>query len=343
MVATCAASALSNRAASPLATRTSAVASRGWRCACCRLDPRDLELELAPERLQRPRQKRDRVATLEVDVDTGVAALEAGETQREGGEPLGAEHRLERDREIGTGAAGAADVERVLLLGVEVEQPLGGEAPRVELGGASEAGLFVEGKEQLERSVHDLRRLDERQHRCDANAVVGAERGACSVERVAVAPRPDGVDGEVEGDVRVLLAHHVEMRLQGERRRLLAAGRRRNPHDDVAGGIGRGGQIVRRSDGAHVLAHPLFVLRAAGDGEDMVEVAPEHRRFERADEGRGEIVVGGHGDILGPPQSKGTVVWDSRLGQSFGTHDPLSPTCVPARPKRRTVESVPIS
>ena len=227
-----------------------------------------------------------------------MAALEAGEPHGKRGQAVSAEHGLERDREVGTGPAGAADVDRPLFLGVEIEQTAGDKALRIEARRAGETGLFVDREQQIERTVDDIGRFHERQHRRDADAVVRAERGAGRVEVVALLPRPDRVDVEIEDHIRVLLADHVEMGLECERRGFLAARRCALADHDVSGSIGRGGESVRCRHLADILPHSLLVLRPPGDGENAIEVAPEKLRLETAHEGFDEGWRGGHAAIL---------------------------------------------
>ena len=171
------------------------------------------------------------------------------------------------------------------LFRVEIDELATAEEAGVELGRAGEPGLLVNREQQLERPVRHCRRVDEREHRRDADSVVGAERRAGRGEIRAVPLRDDGVGGEVMRDVGVLLLHHVEMRLQDGDRSVAVAGSRGLADDDVAGAVDDSAATGAFGGADHVRAHAPLVLGGARDGEDGVEVRPEGRRVERGDEG----------------------------------------------------------
>ena len=103
-----------------------------------------------------------------------------------------------------------------LLLAVEVEEVLAPcSRPGWRFVGAGEAGLLVDGDEELEGAVRDVLGGHDRQGRGHADAVVGAEGGARRPEPVAVAHHPDGIAGEVVVGAFVLLADHVHVGLAG--------------------------------------------------------------------------------------------------------------------------------
>ncbi len=247
--------------------------------------------------VDRPGEELYGVAALEVDVDAGVAAAEAGDGDRQGRRAR--RHRGLRHRQVDLDrdAAGAADVDRALLLGVEVQEAPAGEEVGAELGGAGQAGLLVEGEEELERAVDHVVRGDEGEHRGDADAVVRAEGGAVGGQVVALAQRPDRVGREVEVDVGVLLLDHVEVRLEDGRGGVLVAGRAGYHDQHVAGRVALHLEAVRRGDLADVVAHPPLVLRGPRNGEDLVEVLPELFGLEVGDEGHGGSLPEGIGSM----------------------------------------------
>ena len=218
-----------------------------------------------------------------------MPALEAGQCER-GAPGVGRGWRgLGGERQVRVAAAGAADVDDPLFLGVEVEQAASHKQRPVQPGGAGQAGFFVDREETLERAVDEIGCLHDGEHRGDADAVVRAERRASCGDVVA---RPLGdyrVGREVERDVAVLLLHHVEVRLQDRHVRALVPSSARFPDDDITGGVDRVGQTEARGDRDHMLPHPLLVLRGARDGEDGVELRPDGGRFQARNEGHGSV------------------------------------------------------
>ena len=85
--------------------------------------------------------------------------------------------------------------------------------------------------------------------------------------------------------VRVLLVHHVQVGLKDGEGRSLVTCRTGLADDHVSGGIGFVFESIPLRHADHVLAHLLLFLGAAGNGEDLVEVAPQGLRLECRDEG----------------------------------------------------------
>ena len=110
-------------------------------------------------------------------------------TQRRRRRPPAPRRTSTVQRADGVAAAGAADVERALLLGVEVHQRAARRrSRRLEVRRAGEAGLLVDREEELERPVDQGLVLHDREVRRHRDAVVGAERGAVRHHEV----RPSG-------------------------------------------------------------------------------------------------------------------------------------------------------
>ena len=244
------------------------------------VEPRETERRRGVRRPQGARQQADRVAALQVDVAAGMAALESGQRHRHRAVPASGRGRRHAERKPHVAAARAADVQDAFLLGVEVDQPASGQEAGVEPRRPGESRLLVDREQQLQRPVDQIGRFQHREHRRDADPVVRAERGAGGVQMVSFPPRDDGVGGEVERDVGVLLLHHVQVRLQDGDRGGLAPGGGRLAHHDVAGAVHRVAAAGAGRGVDDVPAHPLLVLRGARNGQDGVEVAPDRLRFE---------------------------------------------------------------
>ena len=256
------------------------LAGDGVVCAAA-FESGETKVRAGVRRPERAGQQADGIPALQVNVAAGMAALEPGERQRHGavaGARRGGRHA---ERQPHVAAAGAAYVQDALLFGVEIDQPASGQEAGVELRCPGEPCLLVDREQQLQRPVDQVRRIHHREHRCDADSVVRAERGAGGIQVLAFAPRDDGVGPEIERDVGVLLLHHVEVRLQDGDRRLFVPGGGRLAHHNVAGGVDRMVATGAGRGGEHVLPHPLLVLRGPRDGQDGVEVAPDRSRLER--------------------------------------------------------------
>ena len=135
------------------------------------------------------------------------------------------------------GAARAPDRQDAVLLAVEVDQRRAGEQRSVEGVGALQPDLLGNRHQQLERAVGNRLVLDQRHHRGDCDAVVGAERRPLGLQPVAVADERDPPLGRIVRARRVALAHHVQMALEHHDGRRLASRRPGHTDDEVATGV----------------------------------------------------------------------------------------------------------
>ena len=116
----------------------------------------------------------------------------------------------------------------------------------------------------------------------DANAVIGAKRGAIGVYPVAFDEGADGVFAEVYG-VLVFLRDHVEVRLQDDAGVVFAAGACRFAYADVAARVAFGIKPEAGGFVEDVLLDFFFVVRGARDLCDLVKVLPDCTGFEFLD------------------------------------------------------------
>ena len=177
------------------------------------LDADDLELGRRLGLAEHPGQELDGVAAALVDVEAGMAAAETVDVELV--EVLrGRLLPLDRQDQGRIRPAGAADGEGALVLAVEVEEHLAREEALLDLVGPGQAGLFVDGEQELERAVDERLVLHDGQGRGQADAVVGPEGRALGVDPLALDLGLDRVLAEVVDLVRVLLADHVQMALE---------------------------------------------------------------------------------------------------------------------------------
>ena len=124
---------------------------------------------------------------------------------------------------------------------------------------------------------------DECQGGGHADAVVGTERRAARLHPFAVDVGLYRVGHEVEGDVGVLLAHHVHVALEhdggfaGHRRRGFLV------HHDVAGRVFPVVETVFSGEPFQVGNDFLLFFGGSGNLSDFVEDFPYGPRFEPAD------------------------------------------------------------
>ena len=90
------------------------------------------------------------------------------------------------------------------------------------------------------------------------------ERGAGGVHPAVLAARHDRVAVEIEGDVRVFLGHHVEMRLEDHPRRALAARRGRLLDHEVADRVLAVPEALARGQAEDVPRQPLLWVEGRG-------------------------------------------------------------------------------
>ena len=120
----------------------------------------------------------------------------------------------------------------------------------------------------------------------DPDAVVRPERGAVGpYDELAGGflvfdNQTDRVVIEIVLRIRVLLAHHVQVGLQDDDRRLRAAGRRRNFDDDVADIVLAEREPGRLRQMSDVGAHAVLLLRRSRRGGETGEIAPYTLRFQ---------------------------------------------------------------
>ncbi len=95
--------------------------------------------------------------------------------RRTGTEPSRGAASAERQLGVAVGATGASDVDRAILLGVEVDHGAAADERGVELHRAGEAGLLVDRTQDLERAVYGVRVISHGQGGRKADAVVRPE------------------------------------------------------------------------------------------------------------------------------------------------------------------------
>ena len=200
---------------------------------------------------------------------------------------------------------------------------------------ALEPDLLGDRHQQLERPVRQRLVLDERHHRGDRDAVVGARassrpRSASRRRgRARSGPRPgrSGSTGRARRPCRGAPGATTS-------RGALAARRRRHADDEVAARVLLELEPVLGRPRAHVLDHRLLVPRRPRDPRQRLEVRPER------DEARGPLrtVVSGHVSL---PLRRSAFCFSA--SNSACVIAPESRSCLPCRsrpPRRRRSPAV---
>ena len=220
----------------------------------------------------------DGVGSPEVDLRARVAAQTALGLDGQRDEPVVERRARLGHPHPGVGAPRAADRERAVLLAVEVHEDLAVEQRAVEAVGSLQPDLLGHGHQQLQRAVRGVLVFDQRHHRGDRHAVVGAQRRPVSRQPLAVADQLDAALGGIVRAVGAALADHVEVPLEHQLRRILATARGRHVDDEVARAVGSNRQAALARPGAHVLDDRLLVSRRPCDLRQLLEVLPERPR-----------------------------------------------------------------
>ena len=137
--------------------------------------------------------------------------------------------------------------------------------------------------------------LDERHHRGDRDPVVRAEGRPVRGQPLTVADEHDPALGGVVRARRVTLAHHVEVPLERDGGRALAALRRGDVDHEVPALVLAKLEPVLPRPLTDVVDHGLLVARRPSDARQRLEVPPEGAGLEPGQDGR----LGGHVRLLG--------------------------------------------
>src|ERR1035437_4106413 len=214
-----------------------------------------------------------------MDIYAGMAAFEAKHLEAPTcAGARGANRDLAPSR--GGHSAGATDAERALLFVVEVQKVSGLEDSTLKFRGAREPRLFVNSKNELQRTVGNVGALHHRQGRCHTHSVVGSEGGTVGPQPIAIAQYLDGIGVEVVGRALVLLANHVEVALQQGLHRALATSVRRLPDNNVAGLVLNDLETQAGRLRQHILACGSLLGRAARYRRERVKVFPNWFGFQ---------------------------------------------------------------
>ena len=171
-------------------------------------------------------------------------------------------------------ATGAANHEFSPSLAVEVEEDVALHLSLGQVVGAIHTSLFVLSDKSLDGTVLEGVVFHHCHDGCDAQAVVGAQCGAASLDPVAVDVWLNGVGLEVVLALGSLLWHHVHVGLHGDALAVLHARSGRLAHHDVAGRVLECLNAHLLSEVEQVLLNFLYMSRWTWNLCQRIEVAP---------------------------------------------------------------------
>ena len=136
---------------------------------------------------------------------------------------------------------------------------------------SAERNLFVHREKRLHRPVGYLPAVQDGQGQGHADAVVGAQRGACGTEPLAVDDGLYRVFQEIMLHVLALLGHHVRMPLQHDARSALLARRGGLADERIAALVGLVPEAPLLGKAGQIFFHALLVTGRTGDVADFLE------------------------------------------------------------------------
>ena len=218
------------------------------------------------------------VAAALVDLCARVAAEQTAD--RHGQRCAGKRRARDRQRAHGHVAAGAADGEHALVLGVEVEHRAPLQHGGVQCGRAEHAGLLIDGDDDLERGVGDVVRSQDRQRHGHGDGVVPAERCAACADRIAVHEEVEPLAGHVLRAVRRSLADHVHVPLQDDRGGGFIPRRAGCEDDDIVVRVLNAAQLMFGCEANKVIADGFCVAGAVWDGAQLLKTGKDSARLQ---------------------------------------------------------------
>jgi len=200
-----------------------------------------------PQRLplQKARQQARGIGAPQMDVATGMPALESGQRQIQR-QPT----RRDRlvllnlaDRQINP--AGAADIQLAPLFGIQIEQQLALQNAGLQRSRAGHSRFLIQRQQHFQRAVDQRFIFQCGQCSGDANTVIRPQGRPLGTDPATVDFQLQGITKEIVRMAAVLLADHVQVRLQDHPDPIGHARACRLANDQIAAAIKRGFQPAR--------------------------------------------------------------------------------------------------
>ncbi len=191
-----------------------------------------------------PFQEADRIPPHLVNFESRMPPLKSAQADLQRNKIARGLFPRRSNRHRGGAGAGASDIQRPLLLRIEVDEHTSGDQRRVEGRNPIETGFFIHGEEEFHRTMDERGVRHHRHHRSDTDAVIGSEGRPVRHHIVPIADHPDRLLVKIVHDIVPFFAHHVEMTLQDHARRLFLPRRSGKMHDEVSRMVAAGRQLL---------------------------------------------------------------------------------------------------
>ena len=165
----------------------------------------------------------------------------------------------------GVDAAGTADEDLAVVLGVEVDEAFMAKHAVLQFHRTGESGLFIDSEEALDSGVRELGIGDGRERHGDTYTIIAAEGGAFGFEPLAVDIGLDRIGHEIMGDIAVLLTDHIHMCLEDDTLAVLVTRCSGDTHYDVHRLIGDTLDTMGSGERLQPAADLLLVFGGTGD------------------------------------------------------------------------------
>jgi len=125
-----------------------------------------------------------------------------------------------------------------------------------------------------------MRIFECRQHQRHADTVIGTQRGLFGNQPAIAQYRPDRIAGEIVSTISVLLANHIEMRLQDHPGKPLPSRTGRFADNQVSGSVDRSTQATSLSPGFQGVTQTALIFGGTGNGTKRRKMRPDIGRLK---------------------------------------------------------------
>ena len=172
-------------------------------------------------------------------------------------------------------AARAAGRDDALILRIQIDHPPALQVGQIYSVRPEKTDLLVDGKDAFKRRAAERIIGQKGQHDGDRDPVVAAQRGPVGMQPVTVLQDRDGFLFHVDRVGSFLLADHVNMSLQGDRRQVFTARAPRTADDQIAHLIPAVRQPVVQGKLLQIVADCLCVEGPVRDRRDLAKICKD--------------------------------------------------------------------
>ena len=169
----------------------------------------------------------------------------------------------------------AAQVKLAPFLGIKIEHEPALKNTSRQTASAAHPRLFIDGQQGFKRPMNKGFIFKRRQNQRHANPVIGPQRRLFSHQPAIAQFRNKRITRKIMPAISVLLAHHVEMRLQHNTRPPLATSARRLADNQVARPINHRSQTSCQRPMQKGITQPGLRLRSARRRAQRCKMSPD--------------------------------------------------------------------